>query len=116
MTEIEAVVLALAMTALILVLCLWIAPIFVCGWIAESQGKNVMKVAISAFLLGWIGGVLALVLLDQTEESYDDRAAESDRNARYDKVRNQRDREDAAVKSERVKRAYDELVLGKKKS
>lgn len=45
----------------------WVLPIFVCSWLADRQGKDLTKVFVCALLLGWVGGILALVLLEGGE-------------------------------------------------
>jgi len=95
----------------------WILPIVTCCWYADANGYNIGKVFVCAFIAGWIGGILALVLLEPESEpskSAQEEADERNRQAKYEQLRAHRAREDAVVKSERVQKLYDELVLGKK--
>lgn len=55
------------------VFLLWGLPMLLCGWIASGQGKSVKKVVVCAFVAGWIGGILALILLDAETEGVEDR-------------------------------------------
>lgn len=47
----------------LLIFFAWILPILVCPWLADKQGKDLIKVFACSFFLGWIGGILSLLLL-----------------------------------------------------
>jgi hypothetical protein len=51
------------MEIVILIFLAWIAPILICSWLADRQGKDMIKVFACSLFLGWIGGILALLLL-----------------------------------------------------
>lgn len=51
------------MEVVIILLLGWVLPILVCSWLADRQGKDMIKVFACSFFLGWIGGILALLLL-----------------------------------------------------
>lgn len=47
---------------------LWILPAVICPWLAICQCKNERWVFLWAFLFGWLGGGLALAVLEPDEE------------------------------------------------
>ena len=55
------------MDLLLFAFFLWILPIIVCCYISNEQGKSVEKTFLLAALFSWLGGVLAIVMLEKED-------------------------------------------------
>lgn len=101
----------------------WIAPILVCSWLADRQGKDMIKVFACSFFLGWIGGILALLLLpggephDPQAEKWarEDAELEKQRNEAALRAMGKSPSEQSKFTPER-RRELEKLIGGKKKS